>query len=517
MRKNLPVSDRERVVPLGAQLVSATDASSKIIYANSEFVDISEFSEVELLSETHNVVRHPDVPSAAFADMWRCLKAGTPWMGLVKNRARSGAYYWVDAFVTPIYQDGKICGYESVRVAPDRAQLPRIERLFAHLRKQTNLPRSWRNLGWSTRICSYFGIAGGIIVWGDGGLLFSFAGLAAIALPLAIESASLRTLAKVARDACDSPLVQTMYAGRTDEIGQLETALKYQEAYIRTLKGRMSRLSEACGRLHNEALETHNRANQAASDSQHLNSQAEQIATAVTQISAAIRDVSAGINHASAATQGSRVQTASCNGAIDETCMSIAALKTKVTSATQQMGVLASNTDNVARIAGAISNIADQTNLLALNAAIEAARAGDQGRGFAVVADEVRQLALQTRQATAQITSLLSTFHDDAERCRAFMDEVSGDADRFASTLQGLQSNLNAMRDNVSTISDMTIQVAAATEEQTQALHGIHHNVGHAAEHSRRVREVIDHTRGSMVRVLELSRTLHEQVSAFKH
>jgi len=97
------------------ELVSVTDTRGVITYANQNFCKVAGYSKEELVGKNHNIVRHPDMPKAAFADMWTKLKAKQAWRGAVKNRCKDGRYYWVDAFVTPVYQDGQLTGYQSVR------------------------------------------------------------------------------------------------------------------------------------------------------------------------------------------------------------------------------------------------------------------------------------------------------------------------------------------------------------------------------------------------------------------
>ena len=123
MKKNLPVTQIERPFPKGQFLVSQTDLKGIIRYCNAGFVELSGFSQSELLGQNHNLVRHPDVPSAVFEDMWRTLKSGAPWEGLVKNRCKNGDYYWVKAFVAPIEQNSQITGYMSVRYEATRSEV----------------------------------------------------------------------------------------------------------------------------------------------------------------------------------------------------------------------------------------------------------------------------------------------------------------------------------------------------------------------------------------------------------
>ncbi len=120
MRKNLPVTERERTFPKEQQLISSTDIKGTILHCNDAFVSISGFSKEELVGKPHNIVRHPDMPEAAFKTMWGYLQQGKPWMGLVKNRCKNGDYYWVNAYVTPVTEHGRVVGYESVRTLPSQ-------------------------------------------------------------------------------------------------------------------------------------------------------------------------------------------------------------------------------------------------------------------------------------------------------------------------------------------------------------------------------------------------------------
>jgi aerotaxis receptor len=102
MRTNLPVTQREHPLPEGVTLMSTTDTTSRIRYANAPFVQVSGFSRDELIGQPHNIVRHPDMPAEAFADMWATLKQGASWTALVKNRRKDDDHYWVRANATPI-------------------------------------------------------------------------------------------------------------------------------------------------------------------------------------------------------------------------------------------------------------------------------------------------------------------------------------------------------------------------------------------------------------------------------
>jgi methyl-accepting chemotaxis protein len=133
MKVNMPVTNQEILMKKGALLVSRTDLKGVITYVNDEFVDISGFTRDELIGADHNIVRHPDMPPAAFEDLWRTLKALRPWNGVVKNRTKSGDYYWVEANAMPVFKNGKVHEYLSVRRVPSREKIEQAEKLYQRL------------------------------------------------------------------------------------------------------------------------------------------------------------------------------------------------------------------------------------------------------------------------------------------------------------------------------------------------------------------------------------------------
>ncbi len=108
MRTNLPVTTVEYPITDETLIVSKTDTKGRLTYFNDQFVDAAGFTEAELMGQPHNIIRHPDMPPEAFADLWATLKAGKPWAGAVKNRRKNGDFYWVLASATPIWENGQV-------------------------------------------------------------------------------------------------------------------------------------------------------------------------------------------------------------------------------------------------------------------------------------------------------------------------------------------------------------------------------------------------------------------------
>jgi len=169
MKINLPVTQKEKPFPRGQYLVSKTDLKGALTYVNDAFLEISGFSKDELIGKNHNVVRHPDMPPQAFEDLWRTVKEGRPWRGLVKNRSKDGDHYWVDAFVVPILKNDQIDGYMSVRSEPSRASIQAAETLYARLRdnKSASLnttPPLLKRISLKTRLSATMGFFGVLLV-----------------------------------------------------------------------------------------------------------------------------------------------------------------------------------------------------------------------------------------------------------------------------------------------------------------------------------------------------------------
>ena len=130
MRSNLPVTQIGYALRPEMTIVSRTDLKGRITYVNPDFIEASGFELDELMGQAHNMVRHPDMPEEAFADMWATLKDGLPWTGVVKNRRKNGDHYWVVANATPVLENDAITGYMSVRTMPTPAQVAAAEALY---------------------------------------------------------------------------------------------------------------------------------------------------------------------------------------------------------------------------------------------------------------------------------------------------------------------------------------------------------------------------------------------------
>jgi methyl-accepting chemotaxis protein len=134
VRTNTPVTAVEYPITDRTLIVSKTDSKGRLVYFNQDFVDACGFTEAELMRQPHNIIRHPDMPPEAFENLWTTIKAGMPWAGAVKNRRKDGGFFWVRASVTPIWENGEIAGYMSVRTKLPAAQRTEAEHVYGLMR-----------------------------------------------------------------------------------------------------------------------------------------------------------------------------------------------------------------------------------------------------------------------------------------------------------------------------------------------------------------------------------------------
>lgn len=129
------VTEKETLFPEGSLIVSRTNCDGIITHANEAFIVMSGWTREELIGAPHWVLRHPDMPSAPFADLWDTVQQGKRWMGYVKNIRKDGGFYWVYATVIPNMRKGKIIGYSSIRRKPARNRIEEMSILYADMLK----------------------------------------------------------------------------------------------------------------------------------------------------------------------------------------------------------------------------------------------------------------------------------------------------------------------------------------------------------------------------------------------
>ncbi len=207
------------------------------------------------------------------------------------------------------------------------------------------------------------------------------------------------------------------------------------------------------------------------------NHETDLVATAITEMSATSHEVAQNTTQVAISTQAATKEVANAQDCVDVSLSEVSNLMGEINQAAEQVNSLSEQSKKINSVLSVIGGIAEQTNLLALNAAIEAARAGEQGRGFAVVADEVRSLASRTQDSTLEINEMLSELHNLVTAAVGAMQASQQSCNRSVESSRAISESLGAVTTSVTTINDMSTQIATAATEQSSVTEEINRNV----------------------------------------
>ncbi len=460
------VNDREVVLHEGQILVSHTDLKGVITYVNSDFLDVSGFERSELIGYPHSVIRHPDMPRSAFYDLWTTIKKGKSWRGFVKNRTKDGGFYWVDARVSPLFENDEHVGYLSVRYRPNRSDIDKISRLYFNLiNGKAHFPYTEDNS--RIKIMTKFLLLNLMMILPIAfGALSSFLGVeltvaAAVSgglfLLVYIYQAALvnkqlikpvKNSNRIGDNLARGYMQIDLPVNRHDEVGEL-----YKSMHIM-----MNNFAGVIGKIKENGEKLSHASDNINATAHALSQNSSEQAAAVEETSSSLEQMTATI------TQNAE------NAHLTED------IAKKTSELSVQGGEAVAQTvramSDIAGAVGVIEEITYQTNLLALNAAIEAARAGESGKGFAVVAAEVRKLAERSQAEAQRIRDMVSDSLEVSQRAGELIETVVPEINRTAELVKEISAasmeqkgGVDQMNNAVAQLNQVAQSNAASAEE----------------------------------------------------
>ncbi|MGM0785238.1 MAG: methyl-accepting chemotaxis protein [Pseudomonadota bacterium] len=468
MRDNQPVTDNEYVIREDQNLISRTDMKGRITYASPTFCEVSGYSREELVGTPHNIIRHPDMPEIAFANLWETIEAGEVWSGLVKNRRKNGDFYWVHANVVPIVEEGEVKGYTSVRVKPRDEDKAYAEDTYARIREgrargiglergrvvRTGLfsrlkrcvPRGLQGSLLTALLVAVFGLlAADVLAW-------QWRLLAALVVSSLLVGAWRRHAGAVARTrdfamqvAAGNLAAEAPPVGR-DGLGEVIDAMAIMQRS-----------------LANISVDIHDILDTVSSETAELERDNRNLASHTRQQSDSLQQTAASMEELTTTVQQNAANTEQAESEADKVRRAVGDSDEVVSELVESMQQIAASAGKMTQAIEAIETLAFQTNLLALNASVEAARAGAHGRGFAVVAQEVRRLA----ESSA----------DSAEHVRRLIDTTLEDVGVGERRIASLETHNRGVVEAVSGIDTLIREIATASREQAIGLEQINQAV----------------------------------------
>nr|WP_315258452.1 methyl-accepting chemotaxis protein [uncultured Duganella sp.] len=519
MRNNQPVTNREVEVLDDQAIVSKTDLNGNITYVNPYFTQISGFSEEELLGAPQNIVRHPDMPAEAFADLWASIKDGTPWTGIVKNRCKNGDFYWVRANITPIREHGQTIGYMSVRVKAERQQIAKADQVYRTIRTEANHGIRIKNgqviePGFATLLSRLSHTSLGFRIWAATSLVNVLLAIVCAAALLNGTSANnygifaatflgliinvflwytlrvsvLQPLDRAlhgARAIAAGDLSGTFETHATDEVGQLLRALEQMNsnliATIRDVRVNVETMAVATRQIAAGNADLSGRTEAQAASLEETASSVEQFSSTVKQ-------------NADNSEQANKLAQNASDVAVQGGVI--------VADVIATMDEINNSSRKIVDIIGLIEGIAFQTNILALNAAVEAARAGEQGRGFAVVAGEVRNLAQRSATAAKDIKNLIDV---SVGKVSAGMVQV----DRAGATMKEVVAS-------VQQVTAIMREISVASHEQSIGVDQVNSAIAHMDQVTQQNAALVEEAAAATASLALEAGGLTQAVSLFK-
>ncbi len=545
-------------------IVSEADLKGDIVTVNEKFIEVSKYPREELIGHPHNTTRHPDMPKAVFKEVWSTIGRGKTFRGVIKNRAKDGTPYYVDAVIAPVLGDnGKPMKYIGVRYDITKSELERqeargivgaidsnfcyaqltVEGAFlsanAHFlelygyRQEELIGKNHQVLVDSTQARSsayadfWSQLRTGKAQVGtfknvtkDNREVYLQACFGAVrdemdrVLKIVVVGTNV-TAEKVAaedlRNKVDSMLVAVSAASRgdltqeitvsgQDAIGQMGQGLSQ---FLGNLRTSIGKIGQTAATLSTSSGELSSVSQQMSANAEETSSQANVVSAAGEQVNRNLQTVATGSEEMSVSIKEIAKNATEAAKVATEAVKAAQATNTTISK-------LGESSVEIGQVIKVITSIAQQTNLLALNATIEAARAGEAGKGFAVVANEVKELAKETAKATEDISRKIESIQVDTKGAV----EAIGTITRIITQVNDISNSIaSAVEEQNATTNEMSRNVTEAARGASE----IAKNIAGVAEAAQSTSHGAGDSQRAAQQLTTMSTELRELVAQFKY
>lgn len=507
-------------------IISRTDSKGRIQFVSDDFARISGYDSNEMVGEPHNLIRHPDMPQQVFQEMWNTILSGLPWTGIVKNRTKSGGYYWVDATITPILKKGKLDGFVSVRKKCRDRDKERYAKIYSDLGKKSfkKKKKTIRVLLFS-KMDAFLVLMGTILVF-----------LSSYALGALNESTPYNSLLTTAVFLLFSIYLIYLKNSERKKLGHFAmkvvsgdllnedySDVQWNDPVSRCIYLSVKSLGINLWGIIQEIQKIIISFNQLSEDIREISSVygdlARQMAAGSEETAAAMEEINSATKNISDTTLENKEMMNDFMNSIRNLIQNIAGTKDVRENINQYYSKVSENmtdsekviqdtltsmdeiqnvTGKILEIVNMINEISDRTNLLSLNASIEAARAGSAGKGFAVVAREISALNENIQGYSKSIESHIKETIQIVSRGRQISETANLSIREVVTSLEELQearkkvgraidsnyNESNGMKERINYLQETSETIQKATEESYSASHTMAENLNDIAAKS---------------------------------
>lgn len=447
------------------QLIWVVDEHDCFTYVSDGFCQYAGCSKEHLITKPYSTIFHPDLPNNVRLEIKTAIAKGFSWQGMLLQKVANGDEFWLDTFITPKFENGKIVGFQSVCKIPEQAIINRAIKIYASL----NRGNKWQTFEF-TRLHKFIFLAvisfiAQVFIFIELGLSTSIIAAITAVTPIIVFWQDIMPVAQRARkmQGVFDSISRQIYCGKgTASI--FDFNLRLLKTKIRAI---LERSKDATAPLAEVLTNVQQGMDINRSVIAQQKDDIQQISISMQQMTASTDEIARNTVSTAEDIKGTFEQCQYARQGINDTTVKIRNLACEVEHASSSADKLSDAAKNVGNLMENIQSIADQTNLLALNAAIEAARAGEHGRGFSVVADEVRSLSSRTQDSAVEIHQSLSTMLETISEWVEIMAKNKQDAEHCVDVAEQADKKIELVYEKIRHVADLANQIATAAEEQS--------------------------------------------------